>query len=450
MKKRALSVILTLAVCLTSLAFPSAAAGTQRVPIYLGYVDVDYLAEQILAKIPTEGKNPSQQIRAVYDYIIKNYERDGWDGKTYAFDRQALAEKAQSEMERMENLVARGKVVLRQELDPASGYDSQTGLIMFSYDSNYMTASCAYDMILTRTGTCQHFAALLTLLLGHLGYDCRMIDGEFLNRDGTRVEHKWNCVLVDGRYYWLDVRMDHSGYESTGSISYTYFMKKDKAEWQARHVWDSSYSDWLFANAAAVEQGYRKQIADAVGPWGNCSDWAWETMQQAGEKGLIPEALSGQNLAAGISRAEFAAVAVGFYEVLTGKTAPAWTGQSPFSDTSDADVLRAYGLGIVSGTGEGLFAPASTLTREQAVAMLGRVWELADTGQVSDGSGLAPSDTQQFSDAGNISPYARPYVGFFTAKKVIDGIGGGLFSPKGTMTREQAIKVAFAAAQLLS
>ena len=119
------------------------------------------------------------------------------------------------------------------------------------------------------------------------------------------------------------------------------------------------------------------------------------------------------------------------------------------TDTSDADVLRAYGLGIVNGIGDGLFAPGSTLTREQATVMLGRVWELAEEGAVGDGSGLESADLSLFSDGGAIAGYARPYVGFFVGSQVINGMGDGTFAPKGTMTREQAVKVAFAAVQAL-
>lgn len=448
MKNRIISMVLTLAMCLAILPGAARAAGGERIPIYIGYADVDYLAEEMLKEIPTAGKSAREQIRAVYDYIIRNFERYDWDG-TEHFDREAVAMKTQEEMGRMEKMLEDGQIVLRQELDFGSGYDAGTGIITFSYDSNYMIASCAYDMMLARTGSCQHFAALLTLLLGHLGYDCRMIDGEFINGSGSRVMHKWNCVLVDGQYYWLDVRMDHAYYESTGSISYTYFMKTSKSEWQQRHAWDAEYSDWLFANAASIQEEYVREAAEAAGPWGRCSNWARETMEQAGEQGLIPGCLSGTDLTAGISRREFAAVAVKFYELLTGKTAPAWTGENPFTDTDDGDVLRAYGLGIVGGVGERRFAPDSTLTREQAVVMLGRVWELADTGEVGDGSGLQGADLSAFTDGGAIAGYARAYVGFFVGNGVINGMGDGRFSPKGTMTREQAIKTAFTAVQEL-
>lgn len=448
MKRRIISILLALTMCFALLPVGAAAKSGGTVPIYLGYADVDYLAEELLKEIPTAGKSAKEQIRAVYDYIIRNFERYDWDG-TEHFDREAVALEAQAQMSRMEEQLESGQIVLRQELDPNSGYDPATGFITYSYDSNYMVASCAYDMMLARTGTCQHFAALLTLLLGHLGYDCRMIDGEFINRGGSRVEHKWNCVLVDGQYYWLDVRMDHSMYESTGSIGYYYFMETSKSKWQEQHAWDATYSDWLFANGSSILESYEKEAAEAAGPWGRCSNWARETMEQAGEDGLIPQRLSGADLTAGISRAEFAGVAVNFYELLTGKTAPAWTGENPFSDTDDADVLRAYGLGIVGGVGEGRFAPDSTLTREQAVVMLGRVWELADTGEVGDGSDLQAADLSGFTDSSSIAGYAQPYVGFFVDHQVINGMGDGRFAPKGTMTREQAIKTAFTAVQEL-
>ena len=45
----------------------------------------------------------------------------------------------------------------------------------------------------------------------------------------------------------------------------------------------------------------------------------------------------------------------------------------------------ALGLGVVNGMGDGTFAPDSPLTREQAVTMLGRVYELVLTSAISGG-----------------------------------------------------------------
>lgn len=64
MKKRLTSIFLLLALVLTLLPVTASAAGT-TVPIYLGYGEVDYMAEEILKEIPTAGKSATEQIRAV-------------------------------------------------------------------------------------------------------------------------------------------------------------------------------------------------------------------------------------------------------------------------------------------------------------------------------------------------------------------------------------------------
>ena len=73
--------------------------------------------------------------------------------------------------------------------------------------------------------------------------------------------------------------------------------------------------------------------------------------------------------------------------------------------------------------------------------MLGRVYELVSAGAVGSGDSLFPQ-TLDFSDAGSIGSWARNYIGFFAAVGILDGMGDGRFAPQGTMTREQALKVA--------
>ena len=143
----------------------------------------------------------------------------------------------------------------------------------------------------------------------------------------------------------------------------------------------------------------------------------------------------------------FASVAVLFYEALTGKTVKVdSTMENPFTDVTaaDVDVLAAYQLGIVNGMSATEFAPSGTLTREQAVTMLGRVVELAEDGMVSDGSGLKQGETvvAAFTDADSIGGWAKHYVDYFVSHGVVNGMTDGSFAPKANMTREQAMKVA--------
>lgn len=444
MKKRLTSILLLFALVVTLLPV-TASAAESRVPIYLGNAEVDYMAEEILKEIPTAGKTATEQIRAVYDWIIQNCSRYTWDGVSY-FDEAEVAGQGDGAFgQAMAEAQETGKIVLRRELEAEAGYSSGDGMSL-SYDSNAYIALFAYEMMMTRTGNCAHYSALLAVLLGHLGFDCRLIPGEFVNTNGSTVEHKWNYVLVDGQYYWLDVRMDHAS-AAGGEIGYYYFMESDTEKWAEQHSWDHTFSDWLSSNAATVAQLYTQDVLDAVGPWGRCSDWARDYMEQAGAKGLIPDRLSGQDLTQGITRAEFASVAVKLYEALNPNVSVS-TSTNPFTDTTDADVLRAYALGIVNGVSEDRFAPDQTLTREQAVTMLGRVYELTQTSAVSGGATLEQSD-QLFADDGSISDYAKNYVYFFVGQGIVDGVGNGQFSPLGTMTREQAIKVAVETADKL-
>jgi hypothetical protein len=430
MKKRGLALLLSAAVAIACLCAPVLAAGGgthSYKPVYIGDAETDYLADQVLLQIPTAGKTDAGKIGAVYDWIETHCVRTEWDGKTLWFDQSETASHLDAYAQTAQSQLDSGAASMRTE------YASDDGGFL-SDDSNAYICAFARDILYTRTGNCAHFATLLALLLSHLGYDCRVINGVFVNLDGSQYEHVWDCVLVDGQYYWLDIRMDQANYVRTGSLSRQYFMVADKASWQKSHEWDEQYSDWLFANAAKLAEETELQNA-----WSRCSDWAETYLSRADAKKLIPYAMRGADMTKPISRAEFAAAAVKLYEALSGKTAP--DGGAVFSDTSDPDVLRAAALGVVGGVGNGKFAPAAALTREQAAAMLGRVCELVKTGSIGTGEAL-DAQPASFTDAAKISAYARAYIGYFYEKGVIDGVGAGAFAPQGTLTREQALKIA--------
>jgi len=443
MKRRILALMASAALTICCLCVPAMAAGNQvhsYNPIYVGDAETDYLADQVLAEIPTSGKTDAGKLRAVYEWIETHCVRTEWDG-TYWFDESEVSGKRDAYAQTMKSLVTSGAASLRvQYTEPEASTDAWG--FTLSYDSNAYVASFAKEILYTRSGNCAHFSALLTVLLGHLGYDCRMIDGVFINLDGSTYDHVWNCVLVDGQYYWMDMRMDQANYVRTGELSEQYFMRTDKTEWEKSHKWDETYSDWLFANAAQIAGQ-----TETAAAWSSCSDWAKPYLEQAQSAGLIPDSLRGSDMTKDITRAEFAGAAVALYEALSGRRAPDAEG-APFSDTSDSEVLQAYALGIVGGVGGGRFAPASTLTREQAAAMLGRVYELVKTGSIGDGAALG-AEAPGFTDAAQISAYARNYIGFFYDRGILDGIGGGAFAPKGTVTREQALKIAAVCAEKL-
>ena len=264
MKKQVLSILLTAAVVLSTVTIPVCAENTQNindsVPILTGFADVDYQADQILSEIPVAGKSTTQQIQEVYDWIILHCKRNDWDG-TYYYDEQAVEAAALTYGEAMEQRIYRGEAVIRKELAEYWNINDEASC---SFDSNYCVAYKAREMMLKRTGDCVNFSSLFAVLLGHLGYDCRVIPGHFINSNGSKVSHKWNYVLINGQYYWFDIRIDHSFYVKKGTNSHTYFMISDTAAWEKTHDWNHSYSDCLAANASVVAGLYGQAIQFAA------------------------------------------------------------------------------------------------------------------------------------------------------------------------------------------
>ena len=175
------------------------------------------------------------------------------------------------------------------------------------------------------------------------------------------------------------------------------------------------------------------------------SPWAKPELEKAYELALVPEILEGKDLTKPITRAEFAAIAIKAYENLSGtKAVPAE--KNPFTDTNDAEVLKAFGAGITTGISENKFDPDAPLSREQAAAMLTRAYKKIVfegwTAAANEDYKLDYASPSPFSDDDKISNWAKESVYFMAANGIIRGIGGNIFAPRANASREQAIIIA--------
>lgn len=124
-----------------------------------------------------------------------------------------------------------------------------------------------------------------------------------------------------------------------------------------------------------------------------------------------------------MTRAEFMAVinrAYGYDQV----------GEIPFTDVRPSDwfyedVCIAYNARYMAGTSETTASPNATLTREQAVVILGHNMLLEE----SNGENL------NFTDARNISNWSRGLVKTASDQYIINGYADGSFRPKSQVTR---------------
>lgn len=239
-----------------------------------------------------------------------------------------------------------------------------------------------------------------------------------------------------------------SGTEATGFI----VQRKIDSDWENIGTTDGSLI-YIDSDAALLDQivYYRvKAVSDAfesapseelevdltagdAAPVydGTQSGWAETEITQAYGWGLTyPDIM--QDFQRNITREEFCVISVKLYEKLSGNTASAVS--NPFLDTSNADILKAYGLGIVKGVGDGLFAPDNNITRQEMCVMIYRALQAA--GEVTV---LLPGGTFPFTDQGSIASWAIDAVKFCNQNEIMKGTSATTISPLVNTPREQAI-----------
>jgi len=157
------------------------------------------------------------------------------------------------------------------------------------------------------------------------------------------------------------------------------------------------------------------------------SSWSHELINEAVDIGLVPTQLQ-NHYRNDISRAEFTALAVLFFELVTGDEI---TGRIQFNDSNDINVQKAAYLGLVSGTGGGNFSPNMAFNREQASVILDRL-----ATAIGEPFPLIPPT---FADTPQMSPWAVQSVGAAQFAGIVGGVGNNMFNPRGAFTIEQSI-----------
>lgn len=176
---------------------------------------------------------------------------------------------------------------------------------------------------------------------------------------------------------------------------------------------------------AEFEQILDTAVADA-------SSWARDDIKSAAALGLTTGDVIG-NYQQPISRQHFSGLVVKLMEKLTGEVAEL-PGESPFNDTSDPDVLKAYQFSVIRGKSEHTFDPHANVSRQEISLMLWRIFHLTGLyGQLPVGEGVA------FTDNDKVAPWASEAVDYISAVGLVNGKGGGRFDPQGVTTREAAI-----------
>jgi len=209
------------------------------------------------------------------------------------------------------------------------------------------------------------------------------------------------------------------------------------------------FTSFATAHVPAAAQADAKTAAQGGDAWGEAHAFMAAELKEAQSAGLIPGILGGADFTRPITRAEFAHLVILLCEEYTGvSTAP--SSGNPFTDTDDPYVFKAYGFGIMGGTGGGgaLFSPDAPLDRETVAFMFCRAVRL-----VAPLADYSVPNAPDIPDAAAISQWAAPSVSYLYSRGILIGANNSKFMPRpstaaqaesnyGIATREQCVVIA--------
>lgn len=185
------------------------------------------------------------------------------------------------------------------------------------------------------------------------------------------------------------------------------------------------------SNMAEVTTPNQAAVAPAADYTG-ASSWALEELKKAVEYGLYTDNIM-KNYSQNITREEFCELVIKLYEKLIG-TGITPVSPNPFRDTMNESILKAFGAGIVKGTGADTFSPYNPITRQDICVMLYR----AIAGAVPN-IDTSITGVPSFTDESLIGSWAINEVKFAYKNNIMKGIGNNKIGPKDNTNREQAL-----------
>ncbi|MDK8181829.1 S-layer homology domain-containing protein [Paenibacillus sp. UMB4589-SE434] len=172
-------------------------------------------------------------------------------------------------------------------------------------------------------------------------------------------------------------------------------------------------------------------------PKDKVSAWALNDYNLAKNSGIVDTNYD-RDYRKPMDRYGFALMAVHVAESSLGRPLP--TGPSPFEDTTDPWIAKAYHFGIIKGTSAKTFSPWSNISRQEAAVLLLQLYsKLEQAGAVH--SEERPSRQAMFADDKRIAPWAAASVYGAVDRGLLQGVGGNKFAPLELLTREQTFVI---------
>lgn len=225
-----------------------------NIPIYTGCADVDYAAEVICKKVIKKGMSQQQKVKALYDWTVEHCTHDKDYGKhetVYSYSKNK--KKAKAYNTKIWKQIYTGKADCNFD---GYGYNDSSYNwnyygddydVMFPQQIGWVNGKGqfyrTYEAFQTHKGGCSYITRLFKALINHAGLECTLVDGNFKNRDGSKMYHNWCFIRVNKKYAWYDVDIA----TSHKNIRYTWY-KKGAKFWHTCHEWDPKENEKIPSN----------------------------------------------------------------------------------------------------------------------------------------------------------------------------------------------------------
>ena len=256
---------------------------------------------------------------------------------------------------------------------------------------------------------------------------------EFFNTDMQVISQPRDIIKAEGTDFYYERVIDENAEINDGYVGYYICDKKGNRLSSARYVDIKNVSGKI---EVTDENGNISTFNDSAQfiTLSTASQWAQNSIRRAIEADIVPKELQ-NNYTKNINRQEFCRLAVKTYMAKTGYDLD-YTMGNPFEDFSDEYVTAAYGIGIVSGTGENQFSPDNAITRQEAAVMLSNLAKLLNIKK--------EEVSVKYIDENYFAGWAKESIYNISAVKsgntyVMVGTEENKFSPWMNYTREQAI-----------
>jgi len=152
-------------------------------------------------------------------------------------------------------------------------YDTEEFNAILRGKSKILASHNAYGAIMNRTAVCDGYSSAFALLAQKLGFECTIANGRSAYLSRPSVNHAWNIIKLQGKFYHMDITWDAAAYNEFGEYSYDYFALNDE-EIANDHDWDkattpaclsSDYSYYLKNGLYATNRAQLNTIIKAYG-----------------------------------------------------------------------------------------------------------------------------------------------------------------------------------------